>query len=287
MKSRFTTLVATLALTLTLCAAAQASPLLYVTGTRSDPSGSISTFGTVNTATGEYREISTYSSLSVSNLTFNGTNFYVTTHPFTPYPYEQLSTLDTSGNLTIGPDYNRSDFPYSTWITGTTMMNSVFYGYDVNSGFGTINTSNALITTVGGTGPLSSIHGMMTSLNGTIYALDTLGKVVSVDPKTGNQTLIDTTDGAKGSLEIIYSDGTGLYTLGTADHQLYSFDTGTGAYTDLGIQVADHTGPTPYTFTGAAVVVPEPSTYALLCVSLGVVGYARKRMGKSGEAATC
>ena len=28
-------------------------------------------------------------------------------------------------------------------------------------------------------------------------------------------------------------------------------------------------------------VVPEPSTYALLCISLGVVGYARKRMAKS------
>jgi PEP-CTERM motif len=27
-------------------------------------------------------------------------------------------------------------------------------------------------------------------------------------------------------------------------------------------------------------VVPEPSTYALLCISLGVVGYARKRMNK-------
>jgi PEP-CTERM motif len=27
-------------------------------------------------------------------------------------------------------------------------------------------------------------------------------------------------------------------------------------------------------------VVPEPSTYALLCISLGVVGFARKKMGK-------
>jgi hypothetical protein len=27
--------------------------------------------------------------------------------------------------------------------------------------------------------------------------------------------------------------------------------------------------------------VPEPSTYALLCISLGVVGYARKRMNKA------
>ena len=31
---------------------------------------------------------------------------------------------------------------------------------------------------------------------------------------------------------------------------------------------------------GGANAVPEPSTYALLCISLGVVGYARKRMGK-------
>jgi hypothetical protein len=34
--------------------------------------------------------------------------------------------------------------------------------------------------------------------------------------------------------------------------------------------------------TGASAV-PEPSTYALLCISLGVVGYARKRMMKSEE----
>lgn len=27
--------------------------------------------------------------------------------------------------------------------------------------------------------------------------------------------------------------------------------------------------------------VPEPSTYALLCISLGVVGYARRKMGKN------
>ncbi len=31
-------------------------------------------------------------------------------------------------------------------------------------------------------------------------------------------------------------------------------------------------------------IIPEPSTYALLCISLGVVGYARKRMGRTGEA---
>ena len=34
--------------------------------------------------------------------------------------------------------------------------------------------------------------------------------------------------------------------------------------------------------TVSASAVPEPSTYALLCISLGVVGYARRKMGKQG-----
>ncbi len=33
----------------------------------------------------------------------------------------------------------------------------------------------------------------------------------------------------------------------------------------------------------ASTIVPEPSTYALLCISLGVVAYARKRMVKQDE----
>ena len=46
------------------------------------------------------------------------------------------------------------------------------------------------------------------------------------------------------------------------------------------------TGPGGYvlldgvTLTQQQTAVPEPSTYALLCISLGVVGYARKRMNK-------
>ena len=54
------------------------------------------------------------------------------------------------------------------------------------------------------------------------------------------------------------------------------------------------TGTEPYVLTAGGgesmqltsfgpATVPEPSTYALLCISLGVVGYARKRMGKCKE----
>jgi hypothetical protein len=41
-------------------------------------------------------------------------------------------------------------------------------------------------------------------------------------------------------------------------------------------------GASTATFSGVSAV-PEPSTYALLCISLGVVGYARRKMVKSEE----
>ncbi len=48
--------------------------------------------------------------------------------------------------------------------------------------------------------------------------------------------------------------------------------------TDLGnLIISSTTGNATFT----AVSTPEPSTYALLCLSLGVVGYARKRMNKA------
>jgi len=47
------------------------------------------------------------------------------------------------------------------------------------------------------------------------------------------------------------------------------------------------TGPPAVAFqmglTSSPAAVPEPSTYALLCISLGVVGYARRRMAKREE----
>ena len=55
-----------------------------------------------------------------------------------------------------------------------------------------------------------------------------------------------------------------------------------GGYSITGQAYAD---PTNQSFSGNGgtitfAVTPEPSTYALLCISLGVVGFARKRLGK-------
>ena len=72
---------------------------------------------------------------------------------------------------------------------------------------------------------------------------------------------------------------TGQATLAAGQHTaymtLYDYGGFTGAL--IGPSTFEYSGPAPPDFNP----VPEPSTYALLCISLGVVGYARKKMVKS------
>ena len=59
---------------------------------------------------------------------------------------------------------------------------------------------------------------------------------------------------------------------------------GNKTFADIGITPGTYTWTVPNDSItlniNNASAVPEPSTYALLCISLGVVGYARKRMKK-------
>ena len=58
-------------------------------------------------------------------------------------------------------------------------------------------------------------------------------------------------------------------------------------FADIGITPGAYTWTVPsgdsITLNITSSAVPEPSTYALLCISLGVVGYARKRMNLIGN----
>lgn len=72
----------------------------------------------------------------------------------------------------------------------------------------------------------------------------------------------------------------GSKTIGTigVNYNLYSINPLTYVGNPGGIIVAENqTASAPASVTAA---VPEPSTYALLCIGLGVVGYARRRMVK-------
>ena len=91
-----------------------------------------------------------------------------------------------------------------------------------------------------------------------------------------------------GSADFVNSSSM-IFTAEPINNNLFS-DYRSSSFTYPMYQILDRPGGNPYYFGDygvsrsnavASTAVPEPSTYALLCISLGVVGFARKKMGKS------
>ncbi len=85
---------------------------------------------------------------------------------------------------------------------------------------------------------------------------------------SGSVALRRTQNLANGTTNDNYTVSDGFVALDTFRNNTpnYANNVGTGSYVTFD------------TSFGATTAVPEPSTYALLCISLGVVGYARRRM---------
>jgi hypothetical protein len=68
----------------------------------------------------------------------------------------------------------------------------------------------------------------------------------------------------------------------TGDFQIFSPAAGWAPYGTNPYELTTGGGEAMQLTSFAPTAVPEPSTYALLCISLGVVGYARRRMKDEG-----
>jgi hypothetical protein len=286
--------MATLALTL---AATASADILYVNGKDLSVPGGSGFFGSIDTSTGTYTNIAFFG-YSHANLLWNGNSFYT----INDYPdgSSSLKTIDNSGAVTdIGTTGGGPPFFSPVILPGKTISgmaynatNATTYAYAyMDDALATINTTTGNLAEIAAPGSSglyggNQVGGKLAIVNNVLYgSLESYG--------VGNFGTFNTDSGLFTSLATapiykemnIFTDGATLYGLtskASSTNSLYTIDPVTGAVTlDKAI-----TGSVPNYWSGASfasygsAAVPEPTTYALLCISLGVVGYARKKMGK-------
>jgi hypothetical protein len=257
--------------------------VIYVTGNEFESPVGAGTFGRIDTATGQYTQISTYAGVTAPyNLVNNGNGFYTTVNSETNYSF--FRTISMTG-VVAG-----SQTEPNVFVTGMASRSGALYAYDYNTDrLGTLDPLTGAITAIGLSGLItgSSFGGRLAFLDGTLYGTLNDG---SGSSHFGSFNLNDGSFSTVAS-EDIYKDmvlaskGSTLYglynnriTIPGATPILYTIDTA-GGTTKVVVISGDNL---PLAFNGAdfASAVPEPSTYALFCLSLGVVGYARKRMNR-------
>jgi hypothetical protein len=271
---------------------------LYVIGQAATPpavGNSTTTFGTIDTVTGAYTQISSALSgaNSVMNLTYNGTDFYVTEN--STAASQNLRTLTTAGVLSssIGTTSSRV-------IGGMAYRNTdgVLYAYSrTNQDYGTISTTDgsfSLLTNATAVTMANAMGGRMAMLSGVNYFVNAVvgasSAFGSFNGLTAGSTWSSIAQNSTYQNMVLASDGVKLYGLVPSTSSaatLYSINTTTGALTLETNVTASANMPTQ--FSGAAfAVVPEPSTIALAfsgIVVMGIGARARRKAKAAAEAA--
>jgi hypothetical protein len=225
-------------------------------------------FGKVDTATGVYSLIKTISTpYSLSNLVSNPSGFSVTATPTGAPGGMKLYNLSSNGTMgseicTVGKNINAM-----SRASDGTMYAQDAYGY-----LGTINTTTAVWTGIGEAKMTLSlpIGGRMVFHQGTLYASECpdTGVFGSFNLSTGAFVTLKSNYTVFASM-VLASDGTTLF--GLNGTKLYTLST---AGVVLSTTTISGTG-MPSTWSGAATVVPEPATIAIL--GLGGLLLRRKK----------
>ncbi len=238
-----------------------------------------SEFGSFDTGTQHYSAISTLPSYAIG-LAYNPTNSLF---------YSQDATTGKLFTINQNGAYS-TPFGADAGVYYGTAFNtdgSAFWGYDTsNDRFTRIDPATGVATIVsGGNNYKMFAPGNLAYHQGSLY-----GSGNFTGTGTSSNLFRFTNPTISADVEKIayvndynldyatyelFSDGTTLYGVNVDDSTLVTIDPTNGAWSSLG------TIDTSLPFYGVAyapAVVPEPSTYALLCISLGVVGIARRKL---------
>lgn len=255
---------------------------IYTLATTSGEETFTMSFGKVNMTTGEYTPIVGNLSQTAyfSSLAWNpsGSNFLA-------FRERDLTTISVSGVVggVVGSVPVEGDG--LSWINHGLARSpagtSYAYNYE-NDTFGTVTQSTPAYTQISasGLGTLSPVGGRLVFHGDTLFAAFNVGIAEepftdglfgTIDPATGGFTQL--ANGAEFQSMVLASDGTTLF--GLTPTTLRSLDPASGAT----LETISLYGDLPENWTGAAVAVPEPSTYvmAIAGVACGVCHVLRRR----------
>jgi len=210
--------------------------------------------------------------------------------------WSTLTADAITGNVTVGGGGDA--ILLSTLGAGS--WNNLVVGYYLTDATSGANR----VATAGAAGGVTSANRKFTSYNGaaglvtTNYNATAAGatSVLLNDKTSGNTyyTKLDTNGATIGEYSGWFSPTNNpggslslapLATTGYVDQTIYRWSAA-----NLGLQgpTAGAAAFTVRTMADGSTVInsyatPEPSTYALLCISLGVVGFARKKLGKKAD----
>lgn len=255
---------------------------LYITGWNNGTQKNL--FGKIDSTTGVYTELNSDVGGGFNNI------YGLAWNP----GISQFNTLSTNGTLST---ISSTGTVGSVIANGLTINAALAYNpttstmYDLG-----VSSGGALRTLDPSTGSESYIGSMGTDrlngatfVNGTLYATAIIGNPYtvlnyiygSINLSTGNFLAISgSSDPLYQALRLAF-DGTTLFGLEAVTNTLYTVNPTTGAYSFL----TNITGPPDVIYTLAVpLAVPEPSTYALVGIAMGVMATVARRQRKDSSA---
>ena len=293
MKIRIMSIIALAMLTVTITVTVHASTL-YTVGC--DSTYTNYEFGRVDTDTGQYQAIHSLGSTMYSNLVSQGNGSF--------YIYENgvgLRTIDTSGTISGGAATRVTGFTgtFTPYGMAYSSLDQKIYAYEYTTNFlGSIDPSNGAWNPGKDLGYSASYYGNFAGrlaihkdvLYGAIGDITAVLDAGFFDTISYAGETINSVTNTDFFDMVLSSDGTNLYGItGSGRIGFVSDPPPPAPYTDLLYTINPNDGTLsssavtlynmPYTLSGAAAVgTPEPSTYLLLMIALGAVGFARKKI---------
>jgi hypothetical protein len=167
------------------------------------------------------------------------------------------------------------------WFDSLSLTNPGYHDFDLTTPSGLTAVPFLTVTVSNATDGVANGVFTRNDFSNVIFDTSNIALNLSQWTQLVGQTTSSTTGGTWGTPELT-ADALAPVTSATGDFQLIARATSPTAPTGISaFQLGTNGGSNQGVQLTSMFITPEPTTYLLLCLSLGVVGIARKKLSKS------